>query len=79
MKYSEETKKKIAEAQKHRNPEKYKLAAIRQQKPVLCIETGITYESIKIASEKTGCEKSGVSRVARGERKQINGFTFKFI
>ena len=48
-------------------------------KPVICINNQIKYESCQNAEDKLGLVKNTVSRVARGERKSIHGYKFKYI
>lgn len=48
-------------------------------KPVVCIETGTTYESAGHAARALKLNRSHVLRVAKGVYKQAKGFHFKFL
>lgn len=48
-------------------------------KPIVCIETGTTYESAGHAARALKLNRSHVLRVAKGEYKQAKGFHFKFL
>lgn len=48
-------------------------------KPVICIETGATYESAGHAARALKLNRSHVLRVAKGEYKQAKGYHFKFL
>ena len=48
-------------------------------KKVRCIETGITYSSIREASEQTGVCQSSISRCCNGKRKTAGGFHWEFV
>ena len=51
----------------------------KQRKKVLCVETGVIYESIKEASRQTGIDNSGISKVCRGVRKTAGGYHWQYI
>lgn len=48
-------------------------------KRVQCIETGIIYNSVKEASEKTGVYFQNIQRVCRGERKTAGKLHWQYI
>lgn len=50
-----------------------------KMKPVICITTGIKYESLLDASEKTGILFSSISSVCLGKRNSVYGNIFKYI
>lgn len=50
-----------------------------ESKPVQCIETGITYPSIKEAARQTGLAKNKISYCCRGIRNKTGGYHWKFI
>lgn len=59
--------------------EKQKLAAQKRAKPVLCIETGISFASVEEASRQTGISPIHIKRLIKSGRKhQKTGFSFKF-
>lgn len=93
-KHSEETKKKLSERMKgntiwkgrHQSDEtKKKLSQAKKGQPspmrkkVMCIETGVVYDSCEEAARILGLPKNGVNRAASGVRKHTGGFHFKFI
>lgn len=47
-------------------------------KRVLCVETGIIYESLMDAQRKTGIPKGSISKVCNGKLKTTDGFHWKF-
>ena len=90
---SEEAKTKISNALKKWNAEhespnkgrKYKktqeaiLATSRgHYKPVVCVETGIIYESIMYAGIFTNIDHSSISAVCRGKRKSAGGYHWRY-
>ena len=90
---SEETKAKISNTLKKWNAEhespnkgrKYKktkeaiLATSRgHYKPVVCIETGIIYESIMAAETLTKTDGSSISAVCKGKRKTAGGYHWRY-
>lgn len=68
-KLSEETRKKISEKNKGQKPSALAVKRVKEvcNKPVVCIETGIEYESATIAGEKTGVPRNTITRHCRGE------------
>ena len=48
-------------------------------KKVMCIETGIVYESIISASTKTGTDKMGICNCCKGKIKTSNGYHWKYV
>ena len=49
-----------------------------RKKKVICIETGIIYESAREASKCTGVSYKSISTVCLGKRKSTKGFHWKF-
>lgn len=49
------------------------------RKRVVCETTGVIYNSIEEASKETGCHKSLVCRVCKGERQSTNGLKFSYM
>jgi len=60
-KHTEETKKKISQSRKG--------ISSGNERKVICLETGVEYESIKMASEKTNIDKSKICICCKGQRK----------
>ena len=50
-----------------------------KKQPVICIETGIQYESLSEASLLTGTKHSNISAVCRGKRKSTGGYTWRYV
>lgn len=48
-------------------------------KPVRCVETGQTFDSIREAARQLNLYYSGVQAVCRGEYKTFHGYHFEFI
>lgn len=86
---SEETKKKISKANKgHKFTEEAKRRISESLKgnipynckKVLCIETGIIYDSMHIAEKETGAKYKNISKVCKGEygRKTAGGYHWQY-
>lgn len=69
-KHSEESKRKMSEAQKNRKD---------LSKKVLCVETGEIFESTCDAYRKTGINRASISRACLGKRKTSGGYHWKYI
>ena len=94
-KHTEETKRKMSEAQKgekgywygkHLSQEtKNKISKAakgknnKRCKPVRCIETGIIYYSAKKAEEETHSRANGIIACCRGKRKTCGGFHWEYV
>ena len=52
--------------------------SIYKYKKVKCLNNGIIYNSCKEAENKLNLVKNTVSRVARGERRDIKGYRFQY-
>lgn len=48
-------------------------------KKIKCIETGQIFDSIKQASEKTGCDRSAIAKVCKGKMEKVKGLHFKYV
>ena len=48
-------------------------------KEVLCVETGIVYNSTKEAERITGINQSNINQVALNKRKTAGGFSWRFV
>ena len=85
---SEETKQKISESNKGKQSgEKHPMygkpraaGAGKPSKSVICIETGIIYESINEASKMLNCNHAHISACCRKMygRKTVNGYHWKY-
>lgn len=47
-------------------------------KPVVCIDTGVSYRSAKAAAEALGLSRVGVTQVCNGQQKTTKKLKFKF-
>ena len=71
--HSEETKRKMSESrfgfrQSEETKEKIR-ASHKDKKPVICITTGIIYQSMSEASKQTGISKQSISQCCNGIHK----------
>ena len=57
----------------------YKKHVDSQKKAIVCIETGIEYESLAEAERATGVHHSAVSNVLNGKRNTAGGYHWKFV
>lgn len=80
---SPEVKKKISDKLKgDKNPMKNKVNAMKcgatHKKKVICVETGIIYNSLKEASEKTNINVSCISCACKGRQKTAGGYHWEY-
>lgn len=56
------------------------VAAVRARhcKKIICVETGVIYESVTAASAAIGVNAGSISEAARGKQKSSGGFTWRF-
>lgn len=47
--------------------------------PIICVETGVIYPSVKAAAKATNQTQGNISAVLRGKRHIAKGFTFDFV
>lgn len=52
---------------------------IKKRKKVRCIETGVIYESIKDANNKTGISNGNIVSCCKGNRNFAGGFTWEYV
>lgn len=50
----------------------------RASKPIICVETGIIYESAMDAYRKTGIKNNTISHVLNGRHKTAGGYHWRF-
>lgn len=78
LKMSEEYRKKLSDSHKalgRKMPEELAEILIElSKKPVLCVETGIIYESRRSAANATGAQEAKISAVIKGKRKTAGGY-----
>lgn len=81
--WDENTKEKmrIAKLGKKQTKEHIENAAKSRWKPILCIENGVIYASVKEAAESLGLRKNTISEVASGNkrRKSTGGYHFQYL
>lgn len=70
---SEEHKDKIRNTRKERD-----IQPVNKQK-ILCVETGVIYESTAEATRQLGIHNFAIRRVCYGQRKTAGGFHWKYI
>ena len=72
-KFTDEARKRISESLKGNIP--------YNCKKVLCVETGIIYDSMHIAERETGAKYKNISKVCKGEygRKTAGGYHWKIV
>ena len=80
---SEETKKKIGDANRGRRASletrrRMSESSSRKRK-VLCVETGIIYNSIRDAAKDVGTPASNVGSVCTGKTKTAGGYSWKYV
>ena len=59
--------------------DRLKKSALRRSIPVVCVETGVIYESGADAGRKTGIRQSKISCCCNGNRKTAGGFHWSFL
>lgn len=78
---SEETRRKIGDARRgfhHTDEAKRKISEATSRK-VMCIETGIIYESMQKAAQHTGATSNHIPSVCRGKRNTSGGYHWKYV
>ena len=71
-------KMRLAKLGKPQNQETKEKRSKSQWKPVICVETGEIFESVKAATAHFGLKKDRISSAIRKGRK-VNGFTWQFL
>lgn len=78
LKHSEETKLKMSEIQKMRTQQEINDIYKNQSKRVLCVETGIIYDSTRVIERLLNISSSQISRVCNGKAKTAGGYHWRF-
>lgn len=58
--------------------ENVKKATAARKKPVICIETGVIYESATEAARQVGAQQGKICMVCRGQRNKAGGYHWKY-
>ena len=48
-------------------------------KKIKCIELDKIFDSIKQASEETGCDRSAITKVCKGKMEKVKGYHFEYV
>ena len=78
LKHSEETKRKMSEIQKARTQKEINDIYKKASKQVLCVETGVVYDSTRLVERLLGIDCSQISRVCNGKAKTAGGYHWQF-
>lgn len=78
LKHSEETKIKMSKVQNARTQEEINDIYKKISKRVLCVETGIVYDSTRVVERLLGIDCSQISRVCNGKAKTAGGYHWQF-
>ena len=87
-KHNEATIKKLQELNKRENNPFYKrkhtetskklMSKNRPKKGVICVDTGVYYESTREAQRQTGTDHGDISKCCKGNKKTAGGFRWKY-
>lgn len=66
-KYTEKQREKLSNAHEH------------QKKKVICIETGVVFESLSEASKMTNINRGNISNVCTGRQEKAGGYHWKYL
>lgn len=90
--HNSDTKKKMSQSargKRHTKETKEKLSVYWKNKrkgknnslfkPIVCLNTGVIYESQREAAEKLGIQQPNICKVLSGARTHTAGFKFKFV
>lgn len=81
---SVETKKRISDARKGKPlSEKQKQSLLnrgnKRSRKIICVETGVVYDSLTLAGKPLGLQATDISKVCKGKRKSLKGFSWKYL
>lgn len=81
-KFSPELCRKFSEVRKgkfsERQMECLRRVHKKNSKKVICLDTGVVYDSITIAGKECGCAASGITEVCKGKWKSVKGTHWAF-
>jgi hypothetical protein len=72
-------KNRVARLGKKNSPEHTKSLIEAVSKPVMCLETGVIYDSARKAAKDLGVSYTKISLCCNGKRKSTRGLHFKFV
>ena len=49
------------------------------RKEVICVETGVVYESLTEAYKATGCHPAAIRRVSQGKQSHAGGYHWSYV
>ena len=82
-KHTDESKRKMSESLKDRKMSKSARLKISKnnakKRAVINLDTGEIFETVRLASESIGRNKSGVSNACRGERSRCGGYRWAYL
>ena len=78
---SEETRRKLSDSLKGHEVSAETRESIREaahKKQVLCVETGIVYQSVRDAQRQTGADRSVIIKCCTGRSKTAGGYHWEY-
>jgi len=80
--YIDENKRNKAEEfrikRKDKAKESFRVMGIKERKSIVCVNTGVIYDSVKKASSELSIDASQIVRVCKGKNKHAKGMVFKY-
>lgn len=64
---------------KHTEETRFRMSAAKKKTPVICVETGVTYESVNEAARQTGIHSGTISRACKKPNSYAGGFHWQYI
>ena len=71
-------KSMIGKTHTEQTKEKISNSKTKDKKPIICVETGVEYESAAEAMKKTGIDRSSISKVCYGTMNTAGGYHWTF-
>ena len=78
-KQSAQTVEKRKETMRKKKENGYRRTNERHKKKVICVETGIVYESVKAAAQSIGCDPTSISGNLKKRQATCKGFHFEYV
>ena len=81
--FSDQTLKLMSDARKGKPlSEKQKQSLLnrgnKRSRKIICVETGVVYDSLTLAGKPLGLQATDISKVCKGKRKSLKGFSWKY-